>query len=218
MNEEAAFWNAIAESPDEVIHRVAYADWLEEQGDGMRAEFLRVESEAASQLFFLGPPPPVVQKLNELRSRVPPDWALRIEKYRLFPHDVSLRGLLFARTLIDSLSLRRDPALFDDLSLWEPYRWMRKAHDEGLNWFGLGVSAEHRGAPWLPAELRHELGRRMTTGYWQPSLVIGVGSEPLRALMWDSPRTNGRYSGFVEVWLKGGDDELFPIGRGWAMI
>jgi uncharacterized protein (TIGR02996 family) len=46
---EAAFLDAIAEAPDDDLTRLAYADWLEENGDGdqlARAELIRVQCEA----------------------------------------------------------------------------------------------------------------------------------------------------------------------------
>lgn len=46
---DAAFLDAIAEAPDDDLTRLAYADWLEENGDGdrpARAELIRVQCEA----------------------------------------------------------------------------------------------------------------------------------------------------------------------------
>lgn len=43
----AALLKAIAEQPDEDTVRLAYADWLEENGQGERAEFIRVQIEIA---------------------------------------------------------------------------------------------------------------------------------------------------------------------------
>jgi uncharacterized protein (TIGR02996 family) len=38
-----AFLRAICEEPDEDAHRLVYADWLDENGDPVRAEFIRVQ-------------------------------------------------------------------------------------------------------------------------------------------------------------------------------
>jgi uncharacterized protein (TIGR02996 family) len=45
MTEEEAFLEAICEEPDNDVPRLVYADWLEEQGRGERAEFIRVQIE-----------------------------------------------------------------------------------------------------------------------------------------------------------------------------
>jgi uncharacterized protein (TIGR02996 family) len=45
--EDQAFLEAIRESPDDDAVRLVYADWLEEQGDASRAEFIRVQCELA---------------------------------------------------------------------------------------------------------------------------------------------------------------------------
>jgi uncharacterized protein (TIGR02996 family) len=44
---DAGFIRAILASPDEDQPRLVYADWLEEQGDVVRAEFIRVQIELA---------------------------------------------------------------------------------------------------------------------------------------------------------------------------
>lgn len=45
---EAAFLRTIAENPDDLVGRVVLADYLDERGDGARAEFLRVQCELAT--------------------------------------------------------------------------------------------------------------------------------------------------------------------------
>jgi uncharacterized protein (TIGR02996 family) len=45
---EAAFLRAIAEEGEDNTSRLVFADWLEEQGEGPRAEFIRVQCELAS--------------------------------------------------------------------------------------------------------------------------------------------------------------------------
>src|SRR5438552_18436242 len=47
MTNEANFLAAIRESPDDDAVRLIFADWLEEQGDTDRAEFIRVQVERA---------------------------------------------------------------------------------------------------------------------------------------------------------------------------
>src|SRR5260370_279371 len=47
MNDESAFLEAIAKTPDDDALRLVYADWLEERGDP-RAEYLRLEVQLAN--------------------------------------------------------------------------------------------------------------------------------------------------------------------------
>jgi uncharacterized protein (TIGR02996 family) len=48
MNEYEAFLRAIAASPEDDAPRLVFSDWLEENGDPHRAEFIRVQCELAS--------------------------------------------------------------------------------------------------------------------------------------------------------------------------
>ena len=43
MTEHAAFVQAILDAPDDDTPRLIFADWLEEHGDGARAEFIRLQ-------------------------------------------------------------------------------------------------------------------------------------------------------------------------------
>ena len=48
MNQENAFLTAILSEPDDMTHRLVYADWLDDQGDeasGQRTEFIRAQIE-----------------------------------------------------------------------------------------------------------------------------------------------------------------------------
>jgi uncharacterized protein (TIGR02996 family) len=47
MTDEQALFQTILEHPDDDAPRLVYADWLEEHGDAERAEFIRVQIEAA---------------------------------------------------------------------------------------------------------------------------------------------------------------------------
>lgn len=47
MSTAAAFLDAILHEPEEMSHRLVYADWLEEQGEPERAEFIRLQIERA---------------------------------------------------------------------------------------------------------------------------------------------------------------------------
>ena len=47
MSDEAALLTAIAAHPDEDTPRLMYADWLDENGRPIRAEFIRVQIDIA---------------------------------------------------------------------------------------------------------------------------------------------------------------------------
>jgi uncharacterized protein (TIGR02996 family) len=47
MREQVALLQTIIEHPDDDVPRLIYADWLEEHGDGNRAEFIRTQIELA---------------------------------------------------------------------------------------------------------------------------------------------------------------------------
>jgi uncharacterized protein (TIGR02996 family) len=48
MSEDESFLQAIIDRPDDDMLRLVFADWLEEHGDGDRAEFIRVQIELAN--------------------------------------------------------------------------------------------------------------------------------------------------------------------------
>lgn len=57
MTDEAAFLAKIIAEPDEDVHRLVYADWLQDHGRPERAEFIRVQCEIAA-LVASEPAPP----------------------------------------------------------------------------------------------------------------------------------------------------------------
>ena len=55
MTERDAFLQAIRDSPDDDTPRLVFADWLTENGDADRGEFIRVQCELARR-WPLAPP------------------------------------------------------------------------------------------------------------------------------------------------------------------
>ena len=55
MTQEAAFIQAILDAPDQPANRLVYADWLEERGEGERAELIRCQLEWEEEA--VGPEP-----------------------------------------------------------------------------------------------------------------------------------------------------------------
>ena len=67
MTHEEAFLLAILEEPQDDTPRLVYSDWLDEHGDGTRAEFIRMQC-ARSRLPREDP-----QRLQMYRPIVEPD-------------------------------------------------------------------------------------------------------------------------------------------------
>jgi uncharacterized protein (TIGR02996 family) len=66
MNHEQAFLQAICEAPEDDTPRLVYADWLEENGQAERAQFIRVQCELAR----LPPDDPACPALREREKKL----------------------------------------------------------------------------------------------------------------------------------------------------
>jgi uncharacterized protein (TIGR02996 family) len=121
-----ALFRAICEQPWEDTPRLVYADWLEEHGDALRAEFIRVQVELARET-----DKPRIVKLSERADQLhaesagrwtrgsPTQPGVRIgyELHRGFYHEVAFDGPdafarfadeVFAWAPIEAVSLRRE--------------------------------------------------------------------------------------------------------------
>jgi uncharacterized protein (TIGR02996 family) len=79
MSDGDAIMAAVLAEPAVDLHRLAYADWLDEQGDAARAEFIRAQVEAAfCAVTLVGIGNPAVIKASrraqKLLERWCPDW------------------------------------------------------------------------------------------------------------------------------------------------
>ena len=78
MDQDRAFLEAMQEHPDDDLHRLAWADWLEERGQDDRAAFVR----AQLQLAKLDPADPVRDSLedeaDDLLAKNETEWADRV--------------------------------------------------------------------------------------------------------------------------------------------
>jgi uncharacterized protein (TIGR02996 family) len=72
MDREAAFLGAIRSSPEDTLARLAYADWLEEQGD-VRGEYLRLDAQMRDSS----------ARLAELRKQIDPKWLADVNQREL---------------------------------------------------------------------------------------------------------------------------------------
>src|SRR5262249_30344483 len=61
MGQERAFLSAISDDPDDDLHRLAWADWLDDNGNTRRADFIRAQIRLAS----LPPDAPARDKLQD---------------------------------------------------------------------------------------------------------------------------------------------------------
>jgi uncharacterized protein (TIGR02996 family) len=75
MMDNPAFLNAIIENPEDDTARLAYADWLDENGDSTRSEFIRVQC-ALSRKAKYDPSRELLEKrVRELLARHEDEWA-----------------------------------------------------------------------------------------------------------------------------------------------
>jgi len=77
MTTQDALLRSILTSPQDDTPRLVYADWLEENGDGARSEFVRVQVELAR----LGPPHKVLEGRTYLTKRGPRCWTIACEDH-----------------------------------------------------------------------------------------------------------------------------------------
>lgn len=71
---EAAFLAAIRDDPDDDLPRLAYADWLDEQGRGERAEFIRVQIELSHGVRDAGVSVGLLRRGRELLAEYRKAW------------------------------------------------------------------------------------------------------------------------------------------------
>lgn len=71
MTEEQRYLRAVCERPDDYLPRLAYADWLDENGQGLRAELIRVmcEHSALGECGHVVSPPDFFRRGEEARCR-----------------------------------------------------------------------------------------------------------------------------------------------------
>jgi uncharacterized protein (TIGR02996 family) len=105
MKEEAAFIAALQAGWEQEITWLAYADWLEEHGDSLRAEYLRVHAALRPDLERYDPKDrPLWTKWRALRdSPIDPWWLLSIDPRLAAPAGLSARGHEAIRILLGML-------------------------------------------------------------------------------------------------------------------
>jgi uncharacterized protein (TIGR02996 family) len=74
MNQEEAFLATLADDPDDEVTRLVFADWIEEQGDPERAEFIRIQCRLANLATDDPERPALEQREIELYRKGAPRW------------------------------------------------------------------------------------------------------------------------------------------------
>src|SRR5262245_52917155 len=74
MSEREAFLRAICKNPDDDTPRLVFADWLQENGEEERAEFIRVQCEAARLAAGDGRLAGLVRRAAELQQQFGKKW------------------------------------------------------------------------------------------------------------------------------------------------
>src|SRR5215204_628685 len=112
MSDGKALLAAVCEHPDEDVHRLVYADWLEDNGDPDRAEFIRGQID----LLRLGPDderlPALAARTEELEKANLKRWKREVPRWARMEYEF-LVGELMRRPdhLPDSWFHRGFPAV-----------------------------------------------------------------------------------------------------------
>jgi uncharacterized protein (TIGR02996 family) len=121
MSDRDALFQAILDAPDDDAPRLVFADWLDEQGESDRAEFIRVQCEMARLPFYEPRYVHLERRAAELHVRCITEWRF----HWLPPEQEFRRGFVEELTLPGGMFLRRA----DDLFRQTPLRWV---HFTGL--------------------------------------------------------------------------------------
>jgi uncharacterized protein (TIGR02996 family) len=100
MNTGEALLHACLDNPDDDTPRLVYADWLQENGDPDRAEFIRLQIEIARQGYIGCIPAGIEDREWELRTAHEAEW-------NPLPHPL-WRSAIFDRGFIDHVDVLTD--------------------------------------------------------------------------------------------------------------
>src|SRR5688500_1981869 len=95
MNDGQALLDAVCETPDDDTPRLVYADWLEENGEADRAEFIRGQIE----LLRLGPDdrarlPALAARTQELEKKHLKTWKRVLPRWARLNYDFVVGDLM----------------------------------------------------------------------------------------------------------------------------
>ena len=74
MSDHAAFLRAIIDDPDEDAHRLVYADWLDDNGDPDRAQFIRLQCTAAREKPWSEEANRLWEEIGRVWNRLDEEW------------------------------------------------------------------------------------------------------------------------------------------------
>ena len=125
MADHQPFLQAILANPNDDAPRLIYADWLEEQGDTARAEFIRVQCELATMPKEHPDRKLLVQRELELRKRKHNPWMRQARK--------NLTGGEFARGFLEKVTMTSNQLLLHAEAIFQqhPVRTLRLTEIEG---------------------------------------------------------------------------------------
>jgi uncharacterized protein (TIGR02996 family) len=114
-----AFLGSIHDDPDDDAPRLVYADWLEEQGDGERAEFIRLQCQLERLAEDDAGVPALARRERELRRRHGKGWVGRLADL--------VRGFEFRRGFVEVIEVEAGQLLryADTLFRLAPVRHLR---------------------------------------------------------------------------------------------
>lgn len=95
--ENPALLKAVLANPEDDAVRLVYADWLQEEGDGARAEFIRVQIELARRFRFDPERLPLLRRERELLERHEAEWTKPIAAIS--------RACVFRRGFVDAVAV-----------------------------------------------------------------------------------------------------------------
>lgn len=142
MTDHDALFQAILAAPDDDAPRLVFADWLDENGEPDRAEFIRVQCRSARLPFYDPEYPRLVERAQELIVRHRRAWRIpgltsRQEFRRGFMETLALSPTEFLARAGDLF--RQAPVRWVEFTEWAPidrWDWDAVAPLEGLEFVG----------------------------------------------------------------------------------
>jgi uncharacterized protein (TIGR02996 family) len=103
MADHAAFLTAIRAEPDDDVHRLVYADWLEDNGQPERGEFIRVQCELARGTASRERQRELIGREQTLRCKHEAEWLAPMRERGLVERVEFERGLATVRVASERL-------------------------------------------------------------------------------------------------------------------
>jgi len=121
-SDQIAFLNAICTNPNDDLARLVYADWIEEQGDSARAEFIRIQIERFRSASNDREARQLSWREYELLREHEYDWRQELPE-QLQSHAIFRRGFVYRIecSLRELLEATRDHILRDPVEVLSVY-------------------------------------------------------------------------------------------------